>query len=181
VSKRSCCSLPCVISVFCVLLIRHSFSYNRMCELSRSRRFEGSSGDDINAIFPRIYDEVKQLDCAEYMQLQDDDSILLVVAADTLIYVGKIEELFRATAKAMKNRGLLAFSIEVLADEGATFKLLDSGRYGHSIQYVETCSKECGFVVVAMQETVLRTEGVEKINGMNFICRYVGGGGGMML
>ncbi len=79
----------------------------------------------------------------------------VVVAADVLIYVGALEELFAQAARVLRSDGLLAFSVETC--DGAGWKLQESGRYAHSDAYVRALAASNRFTVALQRPQPLRT------------------------
>ncbi len=61
----------------------------------------------------------------------------IVIAADTLIYIGDVAELFRLVAAHLKPGGSFLFTVET-GDQG--FSLAPTGRYQHSDDYLQVCA-----------------------------------------
>ena len=61
----------------------------------------------------------------------------LVIACDTLIYVGDLAELFRLVAEHLKPGGSFLFTVET-GEQG--FTLAPTGRYQHSDDYLQSCT-----------------------------------------
>jgi len=93
----------------------------------------------------------------------------LVLAADAFNYVGALNEVFHRTARCLEPSGYFAFSVENVAGDG--FKLLPSGRYGHSQFYIENLASENGLNVVAGKLVSIRKERGKAIAGTLFVLR----------
>ncbi|PJI40387.1 methyltransferase domain-containing protein [Ferrovibrio sp.] len=61
----------------------------------------------------------------------------LVIAADTLIYIGDVADLFRRVAEHLKPGGSFLFTVET-GEHG--FTLAPTGRYQHSDDYLQACA-----------------------------------------
>jgi predicted TPR repeat methyltransferase len=59
----------------------------------------------------------------------------LIISADTFIYVGALDNVFKAAGDALASGGILAFSIE--EEDGDEFSLATTSRYKHSKKYIE--------------------------------------------
>jgi predicted TPR repeat methyltransferase len=83
----------------------------------------------------------------------------LIVAADVFIYVGSLDEVFPAVARALRPRGLLAFSLERYdppAPEAAGFDF--HLRYRHSLEYVRRLAQAAQLVERAANLCPLRND-----------------------
>jgi predicted TPR repeat methyltransferase len=92
----------------------------------------------------------------------------LVVAADVIIYMGDLTELFDAAATAIGDRGLFAFSTELYA--GEKYRIEPTGRFAHSPEYVRT-QAAAAFVEEACVETAIRLEAGTQVPGNLFLFR----------
>jgi predicted TPR repeat methyltransferase len=104
----------------------------------------------------------------------------LVVAADVLVYVGDLEAFFASAAHYMESNALLAFTLEDCPAEECVdgFKLQRSGRFTHSLSYVENLAAASGLVASGLPELVpVRTEGGEPVQGRRFLFRSPNQGG----
>jgi len=91
----------------------------------------------------------------------------LVVAADVFIYVGALDEPFRAASEALRPGGLFAFSTERCDGDG--FRLLPSSRYAHADGYVRELARRHGFAVRDARDTVLRIEHSAPVSGVLYL------------
>jgi predicted TPR repeat methyltransferase len=100
----------------------------------------------------------------------------LMTAADVLIYVGAVDELFAACASRLRAGGVLAFSVETLSedeDSPAGFMLRDNTRYGHRRDYLVDRAKTAGLAVVAEREGAIRRHGGGDEMGLYMILEKV--------
>lgn len=96
----------------------------------------------------------------------------LMVAADVFVYLGQLESLFEASASALRPQGLFAFSIEV--SETASVQLKHSGRFAHSIEYIQKLSEQYGFALLASEACALREDEGRPIQGQVFVLEMLG-------
>lgn len=110
----------------------------------------------------RLYDDLQQgdvVDAIKNFEKQAD----LIIAADVFIYVGALEDLFASAKDVLKEKGILAFSIEELDGDG--FKLAETSRYKHSMSYIEVLADKNNFAIVHNQETGIRKQFDKEIPG----------------
>ena len=62
-----------------------------------------------------VYDELVQADLLTFLD-ETPERFDLILAADTLIYLGDLEDFFRAAARATPAGAILAFNIETTDD-----------------------------------------------------------------
>lgn len=86
----------------------------------------------------------------------------LVVAADVLIYIGDLTEVFEAAASALRGGGIFAFSTETLA--GEKYRLQPCGRFAHATEYVRSVAGG-NFVERVFEETTIRLEAGARVAG----------------
>lgn len=110
-----------------------------------------------------IYDRLTKIDLQHFAPTGEQAD--LVVAADVFIYLGALDNLVRAVAASLADRGLFAFSVEELA--GADdFALLQSRRYAHSEAYVRRILSANGFHILSLESTTIRCDRGEPIGGL---------------
>lgn len=89
----------------------------------------------------RMLEHARQRGC--YTDLVKEEAVLhlknaagydLIFAADVLVYVGDLVDLFRQAAKALEPGGIFALSVETVSGKG--FELRPSGRFAHSADYL---------------------------------------------
>jgi predicted TPR repeat methyltransferase len=87
----------------------------------------------------------------------------LVLAADTLVYLGDLEAVFAKVAAALRPEGTFLFSVE--AKDGEGFELGPKRRWRHSEQYLRALAARHGFVVAGLIGCVPRHEAHVPVNG----------------
>jgi len=86
-----------------------------------------------------IYDSLQQAEVHAALKAYADTSCDTVIAADTLIYIGDVAELFVQVARILRPGG--SFLITVERGE-ADFVLTRTGRYSHGDAYLQRCAKD---------------------------------------
>jgi len=113
------------------------------------------------------YDALFVGDAVEFM-LGLRRPVDMLVAADVLTYSGELEPLFRAAAGCLAGEGILCFSTELSKESG--YKLLNSGRYGHSRDYINSLAHRLGFKLLKRKEENIRREREQWIIGDIYLC-----------
>jgi predicted TPR repeat methyltransferase len=91
---------------------------------------------------------------------------LLVVAADVLVYVGSLDQLFTSVGRLLRPGDHFAFTVEALHVEGEfSWLLQSSGRFAHRQEYLEHLSKQHGFGILALDAVTPRKEKGEDVRG----------------
>jgi predicted TPR repeat methyltransferase len=116
------------------------------------------------------YHDLIKADVTSYLA-DSPRSFDLVFAADLLIYLGRLDELFELIARVLPAGGLFAASIERV--ENGDFALLTSGRFAHSETYFEACAAK-GFEIVSKNNSELRLEAGRPALGTLYVLRRRG-------
>jgi predicted TPR repeat methyltransferase len=115
----------------------------------------------------RVYDELTVSDAAALMG-ERQGIFDLIVAADSLVYVGDLAPLFAAVGTALTGDGLFAFSVETCKGDG--FELEPTMRFAHSRSYVEATAREVGLRPLLVQSASTRREAGANAPGL--ICVF---------
>ena len=91
----------------------------------------------------------------------------LIVAADSLVYVGDLAPLFIVVGRALRADGLFAFSIQ--SHEGDGFKLEPTMRFAHSRAYIETTAHEAGLRSLLTRPASTRREAGRDTQGLIYV------------
>ncbi|MFT7288255.1 MAG: putative TPR repeat methyltransferase [Halieaceae bacterium] len=113
-----------------------------------------------------VYDDILVGDINRILK-EERESFDLVLCADVLIYFGELGVLFPDIARRCKPGARFLLSTETLAE--GDFRLLQSGRFAHSVDYVERCAAAAGFALLHREDIPLRKEGGEWLRGNVFI------------
>jgi len=131
----------------------------RMVDISLERK-TGSGGR-------AVYSTVSNLDASEFLSNFDKASVDCVVASDVFIYIGDVSTVLDECMNCLVKNGLVGFTVESYetteADSG--LRLLPSGRFGHSKEYVYQMAEKHGFEVLSWKDAVLRQQAGKNVNG----------------
>jgi predicted TPR repeat methyltransferase len=97
------------------------------------------------------------------------DAFDLIIAGDVFTYVGDLSRVFAGSAGALPVGGFLAFSVES-SDDGA-YQLRPTGRYAHSMEYIETTAGVSGMSMVYRRDIVLRNDPVPIAGHIVVLCK----------
>lgn len=95
----------------------------------------------------------------------------LIVAADTLVYFGSLDDVMAGAARALREAGHLVFTVERLnassegPDNAAGFFLNPHGRYSHTESYLRCSIAAAGFEMVSLRSDTLRLENSVPVEG----------------
>jgi predicted TPR repeat methyltransferase len=124
-----------------------------------------------------VYDELTKAELTSWLHghpLTYD----LIVSADTLCYFGSLTDSFVAANKALKEEGLLIFTVEETINEPGPngYRIEPHGRYSHSRKYLSQVLTDAGFTILRMETAVLRMEGGKPVEGVLVTARKRGEG-----
>ena len=118
-----------------------------------------------------VYDDLVESDLIDYLRGHPGQFDVLV-AADTLNYLGDLDPVFEAASGALTNSGALVFTVEKDPDQTSEpYRLFPHGRFGHNESYVNETLERHGFSVVTSEERVLRTEADAPVFGLFLVAR----------
>lgn|SRR5215471_801347 len=109
-----------------------------------------------------IYDNVVLGDLEEFLQ-EAGPSYDLIVAADTMIYLGDLAPTFAGVFKRLTPGGFYFFAVESLSGEG--WRQTDKNRYRHSEKYLREEAERAGLTFGGMMECALRNEASTPVAG----------------
>jgi predicted TPR repeat methyltransferase len=92
-----------------------------------------------------------------------DSGYDLVIAADTLVYLGDLAPVFRAAAKVLAPGGTFLFTVERKEDDG--YELGPKRRWRHSERYLRAVAAEIDFDIAGFLECSPRSEAGVPVEG----------------
>ena len=96
----------------------------------------------------------------------------VIVSAYTLVYFGDLAAVAHAAAGALRDGGVLAFSLERSAEaSGLGYRLEDHGRFSHHPDYVRRVLTEAGLAVIRIDAATPRNEGGVPVAGLVVVAR----------
>ncbi len=121
----------------------------------------------------KLYDRLEHRDLLSLMQLDPASSYDIIAAADVFVYVGKLDDVVREAARLLRVGGALVFSVEAIeATSEATdtapshdYRLLASGRYAHSAEYLRKLARDNGFGKIDLSAADIRLERGAPVRG----------------
>jgi len=113
-----------------------------------------------------IYDDLFAGDLCDQLQ-QLPGLYDLFIAADVMVYIGKLEPLFQSVSSKSKQGSYFVFSIELQQEQD--FTLQSTGRYAHESSYISRLAAASGFTIVAQEQAGIRKEGDAWIPGEIFV------------
>ena len=123
-----------------------------------------------------IYHDLVEGDIEHYLAGLADASVDILAAGDALPFFGLLDNIFRAAARVLRPEGAFVFSIETL--EGtADYQLHHSGRFRHSVQYIEKLAAGSGLLSNRAEVVELRVELGRPVPGRLFVLRKRSGRG----
>lgn len=112
----------------------------------------------------RIYDGLHEAELVEFLN-RHPDCYDLVVAADVMVYLGDLSPVLAAARSALKEGGVLAFTLERCGD-CESYMLGAKHRYAHAPAYVREQAEFAGFAVTLLEDAVTRKDGGEDVPGL---------------
>lgn len=124
--------------------------------------FDLSAGMLAQAARKGCYTELKQIDLLAGLLAEPAESANLVVAADSLVYVGELGPVFAAAARVLAPGGLFAATLEA-GTEG--IELHASLRYRHGPDHVRSRAAAAGLDVAALEFASARNDAGAPVPG----------------
>ena len=113
-----------------------------------------------------LYDELCVSEIHEWLRTSPAARFDLVIAADVMIYIGLLIDLFTEVSRVLRPGGWFAFSTEEC--EGTDFLLQPTGRYAQSKSYVLRLA-DPAFAVIGAEPATLRTDSGRPITGRLYL------------
>jgi predicted TPR repeat methyltransferase len=110
----------------------------------------------------------QRLECAEVlaaMQAEPEASFDVVVAADVFVYVGQLDAVVAQAHRVLRPGGLFACSLETMEDSAVGYQLQSTGRYKHTLSYMNQLASQHGFKWLEKVPTVIRSDNEKPIQG----------------
>jgi predicted TPR repeat methyltransferase len=128
----------------------------------RARRLDGID------LSPAMVEKAREKNLYDHLAVGDIETALsgltydLVIAADTLVYLGDLSPLMRRVRAHLAGDGYFLFTVEA-ADEG--FSLGPKRRWRHSEVYLRQLAAEAGFLLAGLVAASPRQENGEPVTG----------------
>ena len=119
----------------------------------------------IKAKEKNAYTHLENVDLTKYLKnskLKFD----VMIAADVLIYLGKLDKLFHYSRRAIRDGGRFIFSIEVTSTN--CFQVNKTGRFSHNKEYIEELASKEFWHIEFEKEINIRNENSWPVRGLLF-------------
>lgn len=116
------------------------------------------------AVATGVYNHAEAGDLLDFLRAQGEGSADLVVAADVFVYLGDLDPVFRASARALESGGLFAFTVQRGA--GADYELGADLRYAHSADYLRRLAAARDFRVASLVDASTRKDAGRDVPGL---------------
>jgi predicted TPR repeat methyltransferase len=134
-------------------------------DLARGGRLDGVD------LSPRMNEEAKRRGIYDSLHLADLEDFLpapggrydLILAADTMIYLGDLSPTFSGVEKRLAPDGHFLFAVE--AKDGDDWEATKNNRFRHSLGYLKAEAARHGLKVIDSAECVLRNQGGVPVAG----------------
>lgn len=121
-----------------------------MLDLAEGRNYRARVAQDING----------------FLQDCPDQQFEIILAGDTLIYFGALDEIFQQCFRCLRVSGALVFNVELLEQAATDFQQTPVGRYMHGRNYLQQALERAGFVELELREIMPRREGGAEMAGL---------------
>ena len=119
---------------------------------------------------PEMLEKARQRELYDTLQCDDivtaisafDGNLAGAIAADVLVYIGRLDPLLASAYNAIQSGAWFAFTTEICT--GRDFELEITGRYSHSEEYLRRAAGEHGFDIVSLEKRISRYQGGEPVN-----------------
>ena len=122
----------------------------------------------LKAAATKAYHDLIKADISEFLP-RYHNHFDLINAAEVLIYFGKLEQFFYDCRQALKPGGHLIFTIEV--GDHTEYQLNTTGRYAHSLAYIEQLSIKNHFRIVQNHAITPRQQAGDAVHSQLFVIR----------
>jgi predicted TPR repeat methyltransferase len=119
-----------------------------------------------------VYHRLERMDFLAMMRNEESSSYDVVIAADSLIYLGKLDDVVREARRLLRRGGLFAFSVEALdAASGPitqpdyVLQKIPSCRYAHSSEYISRLASDHDFRIQELKKAHIRNSAGSSVQG----------------
>ncbi|WP_099865313.1 methyltransferase [Pararhizobium haloflavum] len=120
------------------------------------------------------YDELYVAEVVHFLEENEELAFDLIVAADVLPYMGRLESFFAGVAKNASAGALTAFSSETLPGAvlgGRDFMVGPNQRFAHALDYIDRLLVENGFERLIAEPITVRREQDQPVPGHLVVAR----------
>lgn len=123
-----------------------------------------------------FYQRLERSDLLPMMQLEAPASYDLIIAADVFVYLGDLDSVIAEARRLLSPGGRFAFSVEAGGETvereltEQKYHLKNTGRYGHSLVYLERLAETNGYRILDTLATQIRLDRGQPI--MGYVCLW---------
>lgn len=114
----------------------------------------------------KIYDALAVAALEDRLAITPPGSYDLVIAADVLVYLGALADVFGQIARVLAAGGRFVATLERLGDADAPYRLLESRRFAHHPDYVATAVTSAGLIARRIEPVSVRREHGRDVPGL---------------
>ena len=126
----------------------------------------------MQACLKGVYTELYQNDISVFMEATTDRQWPLITAGDVLVYFGLLDSIATSLFSGLAQGGWLIFTIELLQVGDEDWQLHRSGRYAHSLRYIDRTLKRAGFRAVSFDIQPIRVERGNAVQGAMVVAEH---------
>lgn len=145
-------------------------------KIKKFAAFKGLVGVDLSDKMLEIAEKKKiyaQLECDDICHYMENSTYLfnVVVASDVLTYFGDLTKVFVRVSRSLLPNGLFVFTFSENEFNKEDYFLSPSGRFVHSLIYVEKVLKSAGLRLISTERQILRNEAERPVYGYVTVAR----------
>lgn len=123
-----------------------------------------------------VYYRIHQVGIADALAETPENLYEVITALDVFTYLGDLSQIIPNAHRVAKPNGYVIFSCERALETEADWLLRPTKRYAQKQSHIEHLCRSAGFVDVTVQDTTIRFEGTEPINGFLVVARKAAAG-----
>ncbi len=112
----------------------------------------------------QIYDRLAVASNEDFLGAEPERGASLVLAADVLVYTGRLGPILAAARRVLAPGGCFAFTLQ--RAEAGPYRVGSDLRYAHGEDYVRDAAREAGLRVALLEQATTRIEAGEPVPGL---------------
>jgi predicted TPR repeat methyltransferase len=112
----------------------------------------------------KIYDRLEAFDILQDWKFPQKFD--LIYSSDVFVYFGNLDPIIRSASSYLSYGGIIAFSVERLDNNSMGHQLFPSGRYAHSLTYIQDCLSRHGLYILEKAKADIRKESGDPVKGL---------------
>lgn len=117
------------------------------------------------AVRHNLYDKFHAVNVHDALDATPESLYEVIAALDVFVYAGDVTKAIPDAHRILVPGGTFVASFEVAPEVGPSMVLLPTGRYAHTRSSVTQMCQAAGFASIDTEDTVLRLENGEPVNG----------------